>query len=250
MEGGVDLAALDAALETGSVAACLFSSSFNNPLGCTIPEGRKIAILDLLRRRQVPLIEDDIYGDIHFGPARPRPFMALDPHGETIYCSSFSKSLAPGYRVGWIVAGRRMQKVLDAKIALTLAAPTLPQVALADFLARGGYDHHLRRLRQIFRDSLDRMSRTVERAFPPATRITRPAGGFVLWLELPPSISTRALFREALARGVCFAPGDVFSASDRYGHCMRLSAGHGWDARIAAGVTLLGKMACEAMGAR
>jgi DNA-binding transcriptional MocR family regulator len=243
---GVDLAALEAALGAGSITACLFASSFNNPLGCTTPEARKIAILDLLARHDVPLIEDDIYGDIYFGQARPRPFMALDQRGGVIYCSSFSKSLAPGYRIGWIAGARHMREILDAKVALTLCAPALPQAALADFLSSGGYDNHLRRLRRTFQDGLDRMSRTVEATFPTGTRVTRPAGGFVLWLELPEPVSTRALFHAALARGVCFAPGDVFSATDRYDHCLRLSAGAGWDERIEAGVTLLGRMATEA----
>jgi DNA-binding transcriptional MocR family regulator len=241
--GGVDPVALEAALRAAQVAACLFASSFNNPLGCTMPEARKLEILALLARHGVPLIEDDIYGDLYFGPERPRPFMALDRAGLTIYCSSFSKSLAPGYRVGWIAGGARIGEILRAKVALTLCAPTLPQMALAEFLASGNYDAHLRRLRRAFADGLDQMTRAVERGFPPGTRMTRPAGGFVLWLELPSGVSTRALFHRAIEAGVCFAPGDVFSATDRYDHCLRLSAGHGWDARIEAGVALLGRMA-------
>jgi DNA-binding transcriptional MocR family regulator len=247
--GGVDLAALEGALAGGTITVCLFASSFNNPLGCTMPESKKIAILDLLARHDVPLIEDDIYGDLYFGEERPRPFMALDQRGSTLYCSSFSKSLAPGYRVGWIVGGRHMPAILQAKVAITLCAPALPQIALADFLASGGYDNHLRRLRRTFEDSLDRMSRAVEAAFPQGVRVTRPAGGFVLWLELPPPISTRALFREAVETGICFAPGDVFSATDRYDHCLRLSAGAGWDARLEDGVTRLGWMVRAAMDA-
>jgi DNA-binding transcriptional MocR family regulator len=245
--GGVDPAALEAALEAGGIAACLFASSFSNPLGCTTPEARKLAILDLLARHETPLIEDDIYGDLHFGPDRPRPFMALDRRGLTIYCSSFSKSLAPGYRVGWIAGGSRIAEILRAKVALTLCAPSLPQAALADFLAAGGFDSHLRRLRRTLEDGLDHMRRAVERTFPAGTRVSRPAGGFVLWLELPAPVSSRALYHQALQRGVCFAPGDVFSATDRYDHCLRLSAGHPWDARIEAGVRLLGEMAGEAV---
>jgi DNA-binding transcriptional MocR family regulator len=172
--------------------------------------------------------------------------MALRRGADILYCSSFSKSLAPGYRVGWIAGGRRMEAILRHKVVLTLSAPALPQAALSEFLASGGYDAHLRRLRRAFEDTLGRMTRAVEAAFPAGTRVTRPAGGFVLWLELPEVISTRALFHQALERGVCFAPGDVFSATGRYDHCLRLSAGAGWDARIEAGVTLLGRMATAA----
>ncbi len=240
---GIDLAALQRALHDRAIKACLFSSSFSNPLGCTMTEDKKIAILDLLAAHQVPLIEDDIYGDIYFGKDRPLPFMALDRHDNTIYCSSFSKTVAPGYRVGWIVSRRHMQRLLETKFATTLCGPALPQAALADFLSSGGYDSHLRRIRRTFEDNLHQMIRTIDKVFPKGTRITQPAGGFVLWLELPSSISARALFHQALEKGVCFAPGDVFSASGRYGNCLRLSCGQNWDARIDNGLRLLGALA-------
>src|SRR5260370_15900908 len=150
-----------------------------------MPEHKKVAVLDLLARHAVPLIEDDIYGDIYFGKQRPKPFMALDPHGNTIYCSSFSKTVAPGYRIGWIAPGHHMQRVLENKFAFTLCGPALPQAALADFLSSGGYDSHLRRIRRTFEDNIDQMLRTIDKSFPGGTKVTRPAGGFVLWLELP-----------------------------------------------------------------
>ena len=240
---GIDLAVLERALQGKIVKACLFSSSFNNPLGCTMPVDHKQAVLSLLQSHDVPLIEDDIYGDIYFGRERPVPFAALDRSGTTIYCSSFSKTVAPGYRVGWIVPGPHMQPVLQHKFAMTLCGPALPQAALAEFLSSGGYDSHLRRIRRTFEDNLHCMIRTIERVFPAGTRVTQPAGGFVLWVELPNGVSTRTLFTQALEKGVCFAPGDVFSASVRYGNCMRLSAGQGWDARIEAGLRVLGELA-------
>jgi DNA-binding transcriptional MocR family regulator len=240
---GIDLTALAQALKSGHIAACLFSSSFNNPLGCTMPDEKKRAVLELLARHQVPLIEDDIYGDIYFGEERPRPFMALDRGGNTIYCSSFSKTVAPGYRIGWIAAGRQMQEVLQRKYAMTLCGPALLQVALADLLRSGGYDSHLRRIRRVFQRNVAQMTRAIEKAFPEGTKVTRPAGGFVLWLELPRPLKSRELFGQALEEGICFAPGDVFSASGRYRNCLRLSCGHPWNARIEKGVTTLGALA-------
>src|SRR5881397_4335842 len=138
-----------ARLGATSVKACLLSSSFNNPLGCTMSEEKKKAVLELLAKRRIPLIEDDIYGDIYFGEERPKPFMALDRHGITIYCSSFSKTIAPGYRIGWIATPRHMDRILKSKFASTLCGPALPQTAFADFLASGGYDSHLRRIRRL-----------------------------------------------------------------------------------------------------
>jgi DNA-binding transcriptional MocR family regulator len=241
---GVDLAALGRALAATPVKACLFSSSFNNPLGCTMSDERKKAVLELLAKHRVPLIEDDIYGDIYFGEDRPRPFMALDPHGSTIYCSSFSKTIAPGYRIGWIAPGRHMAKVLDNKFALTMCGPALPQAALAEFLSSGGYDSHLRRVRRTFRENIDRMMRTIDRTFPRGTRVSRPDGGFVLWLQLPKPLASRELFEAALKKGICFVPGDVFSTSGRYANCLRVSCGSTWHPRIEKGLETLGALAC------
>jgi DNA-binding transcriptional MocR family regulator len=247
---GIDLFALEKALKGKSIAACLFSSSFNNPLGCTMPDEKKVKVLDLLAKHQVPLIEDDIYGDIYFGKERPKPFMALDRRGNTLYCSSFSKTVAPGYRIGWIATGRHMPRVLEHKLALTLCGPALPQAALADFLSSGGYDSHLRRIRRTFEDNVDQMIRTIDGAFPKGVRVTRPAGGFVLWLQLPKHISSRELLDAALKKSICFAPGDVFSASSRYANCLRLSCGHRWDPWIENSVKVLGEMVTAALDRR
>jgi DNA-binding transcriptional MocR family regulator len=244
---GVDLAALEKALKGKSIKACLFSSSFNNPLGCTMSDEKKIAVLRLLAKHEVPLIEDDIYGDIYFGQERPKPFMALDRRENTLYCSSFSKTIAPGYRIGWIATGRHMQRVLERKFAFTLCGPSLPQAAFADFLSSGGYDNHLRRIRRVFQDNIGQMVRAIDRAFPKGTRVSRPAGGFVLWLELPKPLKSRALFDQAMDNGICFAPGDLFSAGGRYANCLRLSCGHRWHPRLENGLKMLGKIANAAL---
>ena len=240
---GVDVAALARLLDTEPVAACVLSSCFSNPLGSTMSEADKRALLALLAPRKVPLIEDDVYGEIHFGRERPKPFIALEGGADTIYCSSFSKSLAPGYRVGWIATRIHAQKVVERKMAFSLCGPTLPQVAFADFLASGVYDTHLRRMRRTFDDNLAHMVRAVEASFPAGTKVSRPAGGFVLWLELLKPFDSRALFDEALEHGICFAPGDVFSANRRHRHCLRLSAGHAWNDQMDRGVRRLGQLA-------
>jgi DNA-binding transcriptional MocR family regulator len=240
---GVNVEALARLLGTGRVAACMLSSSFSNPLGALMPEARKRVVLALLARHQVPLIEDDVYGDIHFTRERPRPFIALAGGANTIYCSSFSKSLAPGYRIGWIAPGPFAQQVMDRKLACSLCGPVLPQVAIAEFLASGAFDAHLRRLRRLLETNLLRLARTIEANFPAETRVSRPAGGFALWVELPRGFDSRALFDEALDHGICFAPGDVFSASRRFRNCLRLSAGSAWNERVENGVRRLGQLA-------
>ena len=240
---GIVVEALDQALQGQRIAAVVLSSCFNNPLGCTMPEAAKRAVLALLAKHHVPLIEDDVYGDIHAGAERPRPFSAFDRGAEVIHCGSFSKTLAPGYRIGWVATRRHLPRILEGKFAGTLCGPVLPQLALAEFLASGGYDHHLRRLRAAFSDTLRRMALAVAASFPAGTRVSQPAGGFVLWLELPKAVDTGLLFTQALDKRICFAPGMVFSASGRHAHCLRLSGGHGWDARIEKGLRTLGALA-------
>jgi DNA-binding transcriptional MocR family regulator len=244
---GVDPGALEQALRRQSVKACLLSSSLNNPLGCTPSDERKCELLRILTKHRVPLIEDDIYGDIYFGERRSTPFSALDPAADVIYCSSFSKTVAPGYRLGWMTPARHMPRVLERKMASTLSGLPLVQCAFAEYLASGGYDRHLRRMRGVFRDNIERMSQAISRSFPPGTRVSRPSGGYVLWVELPRRIDTRELFDLALERGICFAPGDVFSATRRYGHCLRLSCGARWSARIERALETLGRMARDAL---
>ena len=244
-ETGVNVDALARALASRPVHACLLSSAFNNPLGCAVPDEHKRAILAVLQRHGVPLVEDDIYGDIFFGPARPKPFMALAPEADILYCSSFSKTLAPGYRVGWIATQRHIERVLESKFALTLCNAALPQAALGEFLASGGYDGHLRRIRRAFAENIDHISRAVDRHFPAETRVTRPAGGFVLWLQMPARFDSERLFERAIKRGICFTPGAIFSASKSHGNCLRLSCGHPWDERIEESIRTLGALTAQ-----
>lgn len=253
---GIDLAELSAAFANNSIAACVFSSSFSNPLGSTMSDDRKRSILNLLAQYDVPLIEDDLMGDIHFGETRPRPFMAINnvekiiDQANIIYCSSYSKTIAPGYRIGWVVAQSRVQEILENKLASSLSNTSLAQVAMADYLSNGAYDSHLRRIRRLFSNNIDRMTRAIEQYFPVGTRVSRPSGGFLLWLELPYQIDGKALFKQALNKGICFAPGTVFSpnpeADDRFANCMRLSCGHEWNEQIDKAMQVLGKMAANA----
>lgn len=240
---GVDAEALAEALATRNVKACVFSSTFSNPLGSTISESKKRLILQILKSHAVPLIEDDAYGEIYFGRDKPKPFIALDGgDSTTIYCGSFSKSLAPGYRVGWIEAGSHYKALADRKLAFSLCNPMLPQAALAEFLHSGAYDSHLRRIRRVFEANIRSMIRVIQTSFPAVTRVSRPAGGFVVWVELPRRFDSRLLFEEALQQGICLAPGHLFSPARRYKNCMRLSASFTWDGRVEAAIHTLGNL--------
>ena len=246
---GVDLAALAELLARQRVAACWFMPSFQNPLGALMPVARKQALVALLDKHQVPLIEDDVYGELYAGERRPPPAKAFDAQGGVLHCASFSKCLAPGYRVGWAAAGRHARSVQRLKMMSTLATALPPQLAIADYLAQGGYDRHLRQLRAALAAEQQRALRLIERHFPAGTRFTRPAGGYFLWLELPASVDALALHHTAMALGISTAPGVLFSADRRFRHHLRLNVGHPGDARVDDALRRLGDLASQAVHA-
>ncbi|WP_447922367.1 aminotransferase-like domain-containing protein [Achromobacter aegrifaciens] len=243
---GIDLDAMEAAIERHAPKACWLMTQFQNPLGSLMPDEKKRQLVLLLARHGIPLIEDDVYGELYFGPARPVPAKAYDTKGLVLHCSSFSKCLAPGYRIGWASAGRYTQQVQRLKLSSTLSASGPAQGAIAEYLEQGGYDRHLRRLRETLQTQQQRMAEAIAQEFPAGTRVTRPQGGFFLWLELPAAVDTLTLHRQALVRGISVAPGPIFSASGQFSSALRLNYGHPWDAAAQAAIRVLGELAREA----
>ncbi len=229
---GMNLDALEKALRSKRIAACLAVPNFNNPLGSLMPEENKKRLVEILAKRDVPLIEDDINGELFHSGHRPRVVQSYEKEGRVMLVGSFSKTLAPGYRVGWVVPGRYYEKVKALKITSTLATASLPQLAIADFVANGGYDHHLRSLRHNFMTQLQRVGEAVAESFPGGTKLTRPAGGFVLWIELPKKVSALALHEQALQQKISIAPGPMFSAKQGFENFIRLNCGHPWSAEL------------------
>jgi len=223
---GIALDALEYALEHEKIAACLLMPSMHNPLGSCMPVENKKRLMQLLRERDVPLVEDDVWGDTSFATNRPPAVKSYDEDGLVLLCSSFSKTIAPGYRVGWVAPGRYRTQVEYLKMCSSLANPTLPSLAIAEFLENGGYDHHLRTIRRQHAEQVQFTIELVEQHFPAGTRVTRPSGGQVLWVELPGSVDTVELFHRALHDGICIAPGAMFSAKGKYNSFMRLYCGH------------------------
>lgn len=249
---GVDLDALEALLQSRKPAACWFMTSFQNPLGALMSTARKQALVQLLTRHGVPLIEDDVYGELYAGSRRPLPAKAFDTDGWVLHCASFSKCLAPGYRVGWAAAGRFSAKVQRLKMMSSLATALPPQLALAEYLAQGNFERHLRQLRSALGEQQLRALRLIEKHFPTGTRVTRPAGGYFLWLELPEHVNTLELYRLAMAESISTAPGVLFSADGRFTHHIRLNIGHPGDRRISQALRRLGELSCAmaAQGAK
>ena len=208
------------------VRACAVVSSFSNPTGASLSPARRRELVRLCRTADIALIEDDVYGDLQHEGARPVPCKAFDRDGRVLLCSSFSKTLAPGARVGFLTPGRYRDALRAAKHVQSGATHLLQQEMIADFLQSGRYERHLRQLRRAFAQQLERMSQCVQDAFPAGTRIARPSGGMVLWVELPGDVDTLLLYDEASRIGVDFVPGALFSASGRYRNCLRLNGGY------------------------
>ena len=243
---GVSLDALRHALEHHRIAACLFNTNFNNPIGSLMPEEHKRELAALLERYDTPLIEDDLNGDLPLACERPKTVKAFDRKGLVLLCSSYSKTLAPGYRVGWIAPGRYFNAVEQLKRIVNISTSIPPQLAVAEFLADGGYDRHLRKVRRAYASRMAGLSGAVINYFPEGTRISSPAGGFVLWVELPPGCEAFTLYERAMEHSISIAPGPIFSAGGKYAACIRLNAAF-WSPKIEGAVERLGKLAAETL---
>ena len=247
---GMSIEALDLATRDSRVAACLLVPNASNPLGSIMPDEHKRRLARLTAERGVAVIEDDIYGDLHFAGERPWPIKAFDRAGNVMLCSSFSKCLSPALRIGFVAAGRyRAQLALQKTITSGGTNPITQQV-LAEYLESGTYERHVRGLRRTYERQVDAMRAAVARHFPAATRITEPQGGFVLWVELPEDVDTSALYDRAIAAGVAYVPGELFSASRMYRNCLRLNCGNPHTPEIEDAVRRLGGLMTSGSPAR
>jgi DNA-binding transcriptional MocR family regulator len=229
---GLCLEALERAVRRNRVSACIAVANFHNPVGFAMPDARKREMLRILGRRGIPLIEDDIYGDLQHEGSRPHLLKAFDERGDVLLCGSYSKTLAPGYRTGYLVAGRWQARAIAFKKIQSLANATLPSLAIAEFLRNGGYDRYLRSFRATCRRQVDDMRTAVGDLFPEGTRLSRPQGGFMLWCELPVRVDSLELFRQAAAAGINIAPGPIFSSDGTFRNFMRINCGYPWNAQM------------------
>lgn len=238
----MDLTVLAQTLDKHPVKAVWCMTNFQNPVGASMPEAKKQALVELLRRHQVPLIEDDVYAELYYSQQAPKPAKAFDTQGLVMHCGSFAKSLAPGYRIGWVAAGRFAQKIERLKLMTSLCASMPAQAAIADYLQHGGYDRHLRKLRYALEGQQANMLAAIARHFPAQTRVSQPSGGYFLWLELPEQMDALKLFHMALAQGISIAPGPIFSPTRRFGNCIRLNYGTPWNENAERAMETLGRI--------
>jgi DNA-binding transcriptional MocR family regulator len=240
---GIDLDALEAALREGGVHAIAVNPTFHNPFGGLMSDAAKARLVALASRYQVPLIEDDVYGDLYQGARRPLSLQSFDRDGNVIHCSSFSKTLTPAWRIGWITPGRWLEAFVERQLLSAHIVNTLSQAILAEYLAGRAYAQHLQRLRKLFAAQNPRVRALILAAFPDALSVTDPQGSFLFWIELPVHVDATALAGQALRNGISIAPGPIFSATRRFRNCIRLSVGQRLTPAIEAGIRTLGELA-------
>jgi DNA-binding transcriptional MocR family regulator len=226
-ENGIDISYLEMIIRREPVKAGLFTANFNNPTGKTFSEKVKFDLVKLFQHNNIPLIEDDIYGDVHFDRARPRPLRAYSD--SVILCSSFSKTLAPGLRVGWVAGAQWFERIASRKSLTSKFTALYPQAVIAEFIRSGGYDNHLRKLREKMLFNVRSMGAAILESFPQGTSVSAPTGGFVLWIGLPLGCAeSQTVFERAASEGIGIAPGGLFSLDGSFSTYIRLNAGVGW----------------------
>ncbi|MBL6751582.1 MAG: PLP-dependent aminotransferase family protein [Nevskia sp.] len=239
---GIDLDSLMRTLDRHPVKACWFMTSFQNPLGSLMPQAARQELVRLLAERKIPLIEDDAYAELYFGKAPPRPAKAFDQDGLVLHCGTFSKCLAPGYRIGWAAPGRFAERVARLKLMRSICTNVPTQEALGDFLGKPrAYDDHLRVLRLKLQAQQHELLRAIAKYFPADTRVTRPQGGYFAWVELPAQVDTLRLHQAVASRGISIAPGPIFSAQRRFANCLRLNYGHPWSEKLEDAMAAIGR---------
>lgn len=239
---GLDLDSFQQAIKKFTIKACVVIPNFNNPLGGLMPDENKKKLVEIITKNNIPLIEDDIYGELYFGKNRPRTCKYYDTKGLVMHCSSLSKSLSPGYRIGWVMPGKYLEQIKQIKRIHNISSPTLTQAAIAHYLQHGRYEYHLKNMRRALHTQCLRYLQAIINYFPEDTKVSRPHGGFILWVQLNKKVNTFKLRIEAMKHHISIVPGKIFSASSNYNNCIRISFGKPWDDEADYGLMMLGKL--------
>jgi DNA-binding transcriptional MocR family regulator len=244
---GIQMASLEEALQRHPVKAAIFVSTFNNPMGFTTADSKKEQLVRLLTAKGIPIIEDDIYGELHFDTLRPPPLKRFDPNAMVLYCSSFSKCLSPGLRIGWAIPGRYHERVQRLKLNHSIGQPPVTQWLAYHYLQSRSFDRHLRKLRTRLKHQISNTAQAIARYFPANTKISSPMGGVALWVQLDERIDSLRLFRRALEAKVAVMPGIMCASGDAFANCIRICCGLPYDDRIERAIRTLGRLIKEAI---
>ncbi|MCG7534288.1 PLP-dependent aminotransferase family protein [Pseudoalteromonas sp. OOF1S-7] len=223
-QDGIDLAQLEQAMAGQKIAACMLSANFQNPTGHCLSVQQKQELAQMAKRYQIPVIEDDVYRELSHNRTMPFPVKHFDEDGWVIWCSSISKTLAPGLRLGWCAPGRFYQHYSDLIRVRSLGCNRPLQLALADYIGRGHYTRYLKKLNQTLALQCNQYIQTLTQRLPANIQINRPRGGLVLWFELP-GVDIKRLQTQLQAEQIYILCGDAFSTTGLYQQYVRLNFG-------------------------
>lgn len=240
---GIVLDDLEQVLRSGGVSAIVTVTNFGNPLGYYMPDNKKKALVDMARKYKVTLIEDDPFGDLYYASKHPSTCKQYDETGEVIYCSTFSKTLVPGFRVGYVAGGKYTEAIAKTQLYHTISANSLTHSVVAKFLETGSYDRYLNQLRKILQSNLAKFSEAIKKYFPAGTKLVKPRGGSCLWIQLDECINTLALFEICEEKGVRFVPGRLFSLGNQYNNCLKIAFAVKWSQEVERGLRTIGEEA-------
>ncbi|PQK75888.1 PLP-dependent aminotransferase family protein [Pantoea ananatis] len=220
---GLSLEALAVALETLPIKAVYLSPNCNNPQGYTMSDVRKRQLLNIANKHDITLIEDDIYSELSYLLPRPKPIKSWDSEDRVILCSSFSKTLTPDMKTGWVFATRHKNKLLNLKLMTSGGTAITPQMAIVDFIEQGNYVKHIRKMRRLYRQHLTVAQEKVSAHFPADTQFILPKGGYHLWINLPTELRVNELCNQLELKKIKISPGTLFSPQKRFTSSLRLS---------------------------
>jgi DNA-binding transcriptional MocR family regulator len=239
---GIDLEILSKILKKEKVKACVITANFNNPTGALMPEKNKQYFIEMMSHYGISVIEDDVFGALHFSDSAPKPLFAYDQEGIVQYCSSFSKTLSPGLRVGWAIPGKHQPRVEKLKYMSSMATASFPQHLVAKYLQSGGYERHLRKLRKSLENNMTEMINAIYSHFPLGTQVTLPQGGGLLWVRLPEYVDLDSLTQEAIKRKISIAPGKLFSTTQNFKNHIRFTSWLDFDSKMDDAFKTLGRL--------
>jgi DNA-binding transcriptional MocR family regulator len=239
---GIELDALKNVIEKKNVKLCILIPNFSNPLGSCMPDENKKEVVRLMEKHAIPLVEDDLYADLYFGKHRPKSCKSYDESGIVLWCGSFSKTLAAGYRVGWVAPGKFKNQIEKTKLFHSMYSSTITHEAIGHFLEVGRYEDHLRKTRQILHRNSLQFLKCINEYFPADTKVTRPEGGMNLWLELGMKKDAIELYNKAISNKISITPGRMYTLQNQYNNCLKLSYGSHWDEKTEHALMVLGNI--------
>ncbi|KZX69821.1 GntR family transcriptional regulator [Vibrio sp. HI00D65] len=240
---GLDIEQFEIVLKNNNVKACWLMTTFQNPTGTSLSDEAKRRVVEIAEQNNTYIIEDDVYGDLYHEGHKPKPLKASDKTDSVLLCGSYSKSLCPGYRVGWVVNARFNDAIQKLQLLSTLSSSAPVQLGVTHFLTHESYDNHLRKLRKSLLERKARFIEIIKQYFPHSIKIEDPAGGYFIWIRFNSGFDSQQLHQLAIAQGISVASGNLFSEQGRVDNAIRLNFSYELTQERENALVLLGKLA-------